>query len=896
MATSLMYTASSPESCWSELGGKAQNLWHLSRQGLPVPPWWVVSTRAFDLACAEQTQTIERLLSHLNIQSRLSLEQTAFQLQQLMLSLPFPEELQQALAQSLPKEGRFAVRSSAVGEDSPLHSFAGQFDTWLCVPRTQVESRIRACWAALFNERLLVYLYERSLSPVQMRMAVVIQQMVDSRASGVIFTANPLGDLNEVVISAGYGLGEGVVSDQVETDTYRYQRGTGDWEVHIAEKSCQVVPAPDWGTQLEDVPRSLRHEPVLTTEQRESLLALALQAEARYQHYQDLEWAQDQDGNFWLLQARPITTIPRGRRTLFDNSNVVESYPGITSPLTFSYIRGAYEVIFRNAALRIGVPQEMVFAQQTVFRNLIGHLQGRVYYNLSHWYAMFRLLPGTEPYIRVWEEMMGIRQREGENARPRLDWRRHWREWMRIAWRLGKLFWHLDTEMQAFRSKFERVYQEFRQKNLTAMDTHELLETYTNLCATLLYGWEITVLNDGFAFIFSALSRKLLEKAGFSESQALFNALLCGVAGMESVKPVRSVIALAEQVRGNPELLAWLQQHGEDSQVLERLAASPFQDFSQAIQEHLLTYGDRSLAELKLESPSLRECPQQLIRWILGYVPGPLTVAEMEAHEQSIRQQAEQRLQQESRLNPIDAVILRKSLNYARRSINYRESARLDRARSFGMVRQIFKQLGEKLTEAGALEQPQDIFLLSLEELMAFVYGHGWVSSLKTRVAERRSEALQWQHQHPRERLLTQGPVAMNLIPQRPPAAKQAGSALRGTGCAAGIVTGEALIVTDPRAVQGDLRGKILVAEMTDPGWVFLMIAASGLIVEKGSLLSHTAIIGRELGIPTIVGVTGATQRLRNGQILTINGQTGEIHIQENGATVAPSPSLSKYP
>lgn len=892
MATSLIYTASSPDSCWPELGGKAQNLWHLSRQGLPVPPWWVVSTRALDLACAAQTEEIQRLLSRLNVQSRMSLEQTAFQLQQLILELPLPETLQLALNQTLPTEGRYAVRSSALGEDSPLHSFAGQFDTWLCVPRAQVENRLRECWATLFNERLLVYLHERGLSPLQIRLAVVIQQMVESRAAGVIFTANPLGDLNELVISAGYGLGEGIVNDQVETDTYRYQRGTQSWDLQISEKFCQVVPAPEWGTQLGDVPVALRRQPVLNAAQRDSLLALALQAEARYQHCQDLEWAQDTQGQFWLLQARPITTIPRGRRTVFDNSNIVESYPGITSPLTFSYIRGAYEILFRNAVIRMGVSRELVFAQQTVFRNMIGHLQGRVYYNLSHWYAMFRLLPGTEPYIRVWEEMMGIRRREQQTDPPRLDWRSNWRKWAGIAYHLVRIFWRLDAEMQAFRTKFERVRMDFRQKDLATMDAHELLETYTNLCSELLYGWEITVLNDGFAFIFSALSRKLLEKAGFSESQQLFNELLCGVAGMESVKPVRSVIALAEQVRQKPELLAWLQRYGEEPRLLELLVSSPFQDFNQALQEHLEAYGDRSLAELKLESPSLRECPQQLIRWILGYVPSTLTVAEMESHEQAVRQQAEQRLQRESRLNLFLAIALRYSLHYARRSINYRESSRLDRARAFGLVRQIFNQLGQTLSEAGALDQPQEIFLLSVEELMAFVYGHGWVPSLKTRIAERRAEALQWQSQQPRERLLTQGPVAMNLIPQRPAAQFETDSGLRGTGCAAGIVTGEALIVTDPRVVQGDLRGKILVAEMTDPGWVFLMIAAAGLVVEKGSLLSHTAIIGRELGIPTVVGVAGATQRIQNGQTLTINGQTGEIQIQENGAALAVS-SLS---
>ncbi|PIQ25119.1 hypothetical protein COW36_20620 [bacterium (Candidatus Blackallbacteria) CG17_big_fil_post_rev_8_21_14_2_50_48_46] len=892
MADSLIYTAQSPETCWPELGGKAQNLWHLSRQGLPVPDWWVLSTRALELACEPMQEEIQRLLSRLNTQSRLSLEQTSFQLQQLILELEIPAALREELRTALPEEGIFAVRSSALGEDSPLHSFAGQLDTWLCVPRFQLEDKLRQCWAGLFNERLLVYLHERGLDPTRLRLAVVIQRMVESRASGVIFTANPLGDLNELVISAGYGLGEGVVSDQVETDTYRYQRGTQEWEVQLSDKLKQVLPAPGGGTQEAEVPEAQRSKPVLDSAQRITLLALALKAESRYQHCQDLEWAQDAQGNFWLLQARPITTIPRGQRTVFDNSNVVESYPGITTPLTFSYIRGAYEILFRNSVIRMGVPHALVFSKQTVFRNLIGHLQGRVYYNLSHWYAMFRLLPGTEPYIRVWEEMMGIRRREEQTGQPRLEWKEHWREWLGIARKLGKIHRNLDAEMLAFREKFQRVSQAFQAHDLQAMDSHALLETYTNLCSDLLYGWEITVLNDGFAFIFSGLSRKLLEKAGFADSREIFNHLLCGVAGMESVEPVRSVIALAEQVRAEADLHDFLERHGEDPEILTRLRYSRFSEFYTAVETHLAAYGDRSLAELKLESPSLREAPQQLMRWILGYVPGSLTVAELAAREAEIRTQAESRLQRESRLNPLMDMLFRYCLKQARRSINYRESSRLDRARSFGLVRQIFNVLGQKLAEAGALEQPRDIFLLSIEELMAFVYGHGWVPSLKLRVAERRIESVQWYAQQPRERLLTQGPVGLNLIPQRPPEPLEQGSALQGTGCAPGLVTGEALIVTDPAAVTGDLKGKILVAEMTDPGWVFLMISAAGLVVEKGSLLSHTAIIGRELGIPTIVGVSGATRRIQNGQRLSLNGQTGQIQILENGASLPETASV----
>lgn len=219
----------------------------------------------------------------------------------------------------------------------------------------------------------------------------------------------------------------------------------------------------------------------------------------------------------------------------------------------------------------------------------------------------------------------------------------------------------------------------------------------------------------------------------------------------------------------------------------------------------------------------------------------------------------------------------------ARRSVRYRESSRLDRARSFAVARDIFNQIGANLTHEGAIESPTDIFYLSVDEVLGFISGSSINCNLKWLINQRRADEERYKTDQLADRIKTQGTAYLNTFPPRYPPHLRPSSddgSLRGIGCSTGVITAEAVVVDDPKNVQ-DIHGKILVSQMTDPGWVFLMISAAGLIVEKGSLLSHTAIIGRELGVPTVVGVCGATRAIQTGDTITVNGQTGSVTIDQ---------------
>jgi pyruvate,water dikinase len=301
----------------------------------------------------------------------------------------------------------------------------------------------------------------------------------------------------------------------------------------------------------------------------------------------------------------------------------------------------------------------------------------------------------------------------------------------------------------------------------------------------------------------------------------------------------------------------------------------------QLIERHLDLFGDRCLEELKLEAVPFRDEPKKLLALVQTYSSSDVKVDEMVAKEHAIRDQATVVVNKALRFKPLYSLWFRWALAMARRSVRYRESSRLDRARSFGIVRSLFRQMGKNFAEEGAIEDSEDIFYLTVEEVLGFVAGSSVNKSLRWLIDERKKTESTYEATQPADRIRTQGTTYLNTVPPRYPAHLRVPAmdgSLEGVGCSAGVVTAEAVVVNDPKTVK-NIEGKILIAQMTDPGWVFLMISAAGLVVEKGSLLSHTAIIGRELGVPTVVGLPSATVRIKTGDIIKVNGQTGIVEM-----------------
>lgn len=853
----LILDADAPSAALGRLGAKGERLWQLSRLGLPVPAWLCVDAGLY----AEVREEIQPLLEGLEPGDYARRGQT-------LLAERFPHErLQWQLSDRLDSERFYAVRPSLCDDSGQL--FSAPLASWLQVPAAEITRHVLVCWQALFDPALLVWLHEQNLPHQALRLAVLVQEMIASEAAGLMFMANPVGALTEVVVNAAYGFGQGLSSGQVEADTYVYDRLSSQWTHGVASKRFQIGPAHFGGTERRLVPPERQARSVLDTEQCQTLLELGLHAQASEPSVLELEWALDAQGRFWLLLARALPGLPQGEDSWFDQRPLAESFPGLSSPLTFYWVKDFYAEALAGLARRLGTPDPQVASEDLC--HLFGHLEGRIYAHLSAWSRLCALLPAHENSLRQLGSSLGLMPPTLTGHSPPAAWTLP----LTLALRLLRLHPHLHADLQAFQNQLDHTGQAFWNQESQVLEPQALLRSFRQVRAEVLPAGELELLLEISTQAWLAAVRALLTRAGFTNAEALSNDLLCDAAGSESIEPVHSLLGLASEVRREPALRVFLESQRQhyDPAALE----NAYPAFMQLWLRHLDRYGDRALGELKLETVTLREDPRLMMQWILDYAASPLTTASLNTRERLLRHGAEARLQTESQLSPLLKPLLNLCMNQARRCLRARERHRLNKARAFGMVRRIFRRVGEQLQSHQLLEDSADVVWLSMTELETLVYGSGlqpesWIELID----QRRRQYQLWSQLSLPDRILCRGPVAQNTIPAR--RASGHSRRLLGLGCSPGLVSAEAVVIANPSEAK-DLQGKILVAELTDPGWVFLMIQAAGLIVEKGNLHSHTASIGRELGIPTIVGVPEVTRRIHSGQMLTINGQTGEVEL-----------------
>jgi phosphohistidine swiveling domain-containing protein len=915
---SLILDAGAPPALLAaEGGGKAANLARMVGLGLRVPPWFCVSARLYGTFMAQNDIRPE-------VDADEPLGAAAERLAARILGGRLAPELAAAITERLATDqldDRFvAVRSSGLDEDSAQHSFAGQLSSFLYQkgPRAVLDALLR-CWASAFSERALAYRTERGLPLSDIRLGVVVQRMVEPIAAGVAFSRNPVRptDRDTLLVSSVWGLGEGLVSGAVDADHFEVRRETLEIQPTLADKSHAVRPQPDGGVHTVEVPLADRGRPSLSDAQVREVAGVALRLEQALGAPQDLEWAIEGDA-LHLLQTRPITHLPPDAAfdarvmgdgvILWDNANIIESFCGVTTPLTFSHACRGYYSVYRQFCALMGVPPRVVEAHEPMFRNMLGLVRGRIYYNLLNWYRLLALFPAFGTSGAYMETMMGLKQSLGPElaSQVELPAARHptWRKlWLAVVslYRYARI----NRLIAAFETNLETVYQRFRKSDLTALALPEQMALYNQLEEELLQRWQAPIVNDGRCMMAFGLLKALTERwlGGEGDGQgegnahgdgqtggALQNDLLCGQGDVESTMPTKMLMGIAQQIdRGDPVFRAWLLETPAADVAAELTRGAGGGDVGVTFRDFLDRYGFRCVDELKLEAPDLHTDPSFAIQAIAGYLRGgTYAVATMEEREAAIRRKAEELVR--ARLTGPRRALFFAVLRLARRAVRDRERLRFGRTKTFGLARRLVRAMGQNLVSLGQLGAVDDVFYLTIEELAAYIEGRAVTSELGGLARMRRAEFDEYRRTPaPPDRFVSVGTVgavaAHSALLAGGDLLASTGSVstdpdvLIGTPCCPGIVEGTARVVHSVKDADG-MRGEILVTERTDPGWVPLFPTCSGLLVERGSLLSHSAVVARELGLPTIVGISGGLMtRLQSGQRVRMDASRGEIRI-----------------
>ena len=500
---------------------------------------------------------------------------------------------------------------------------------------------------------------------------------------------------------------------------------------------------------------------------------------------------------------------------------------------------------------------------------MLGLLEGRVYYNLLNWYQMLSLLPGFDRHKVSWDQMIGI-SKEIEFNKSNLTIINKIYAFIIM---IKKLLCGAHNA-KIFSKYYKSIYLEFKKIDFAKESEHTLLHIFNSLTEKMTLKWHLTLYNDFCAMKYYDWLKKLCIRWKLNQNVNMHNDLLCGQKDIESVEPVHAILNIVELIKQNKPFCD-LFKSNEADMIWENIQnIEIYRDLKNTLNKYLDHYGDRGTEELKLEVPTYREDPVSLISLIKNYYLSQVSLASLKKREFQIRKKADVYVNANLK-NPLRRLIFNFVLLQARQAIKNRENMRFARSRLFGIVRKLFNQLGLIFSEKGILNSGKDIYYLTIDEIHDFICGTAVTQNLKHLINLRKNDYVKFSQKNPEGRFQTECiPYIYQSSNQR--ISKAFNNSLNGTGCSSGIITGKAKIVKNPQDTKTG-SNDILVAKSTDPGWIFLMLSCKGLIVEKGSILSHSAIIGREFGIPTIVGAKNATQLIPEESKVTLNGGTGEI-------------------
>jgi pyruvate,water dikinase len=911
----------------SELGGKAQNLFLLRELKTQVPPLFVVGTEAYKRH-SEKIPHFKDLL--LELESEHFIEK-ARALRQAIINEPLQteifEDLKGAFGECFSEEDFVAVRSSALGEDSKEQSFAGQMDSFLfCQGIEDIAQALKKCWASLFSDRAITYRKMAKLTSLP-EIAVVVQKMVEGSRSGVCFSRNPLSqEPNELLVTATFGLGEGIVSGALNTDQWILDRNTFEvLSVEITEKDrlFKFDEEHKRGTCEVDCPTELRSKASLSEEDLRQLAKEALRIEKAFQCPQDIEFTFQGDELF-ILQTRPITTLMaqenetrqienRAYETIWDNSNIVESYSGVTTPLTYSFANHCYYMVYVQFCEVLGVPREKIQKLDFNFKNMLGLIHGRIYYNLKNWYRLISVLPGYEYNKTFMEQMMGVKEEHrlapGETLIEEISSaQKYLVELPRLLWvgaNLTYQFFALDRKVKRFIDVYEAVYFKYKDQTFETYSLHQIVSAYDEMERRVLRNWKPPIINDFMAMIFYGVLKSIILKWNLDQSGSLQNQLLGGQGNVESTLPIKRLEEIADVIRSDAKL-------SEAFKLLDRVAlkekllgpnavlSASEQGLRSQIKAYLDEYGFRCMNELKLEEPSLKDQPEFLFSILKNYSLNPKL--EDQALSETEAQMAYENVRETLKKNSIWGLSIKWQtfkfvLNFAKKAVKVREYQRFARTKMFGVMRTLFRAAGKKLHELSVLSDPKDVFYLTKDELFGFVAGASVTFDLKNLVEMRKKEFETYKKEEELpDRITTRGAVYLSknleIVPAAPLA--QSEGILKGTSCSPGKIRGRVKVILSP-SDDMNLNGEILVAGRTDPGWVTLYPSASGLLIERGSVLSHSAIVARELRLPAIVGIPNITKILKTGDLVEMDGEKGIVtKLSEVSSEIEPCRNVER--
>ena len=838
-------------------GGKGSALDKLAALDVRIPSTGVITTAAYE--SFERLPEIAAFVADLKtgeIPDPTAHDEHRRLVDETFLAVPLPHDVAaevDQLAATVGGDGLVAVRSSATAEDLESASFAGQYESYLNVDATGVHDAVRLVWASLWYPAPRAYRRFRQIDEHDLTMAVVVMRMLDPSEAGVLFTVDPGGGDDAVRLEVVQGLGEQLVSGEKTPDAYVIER-----ETMVEEFAAISPPLRDLATE-------------------------ALRLEEALGAPQDIEFAVH-DGDLYLVQARPITTVVDasrtddgfdfscGAETTYTTAGIAETMPGVLSPLSWSINSWLLENGFRNLFDLLGGGADVLTHEHA----LIGRFRGRAALNLDAMSDAAASIPGGSPdelQRQYFGEAMPREDGETPQAAP-LSRSAGAAQGVRVLRARRSAVEESEVVIQAVNNLMED------EPGLVRMSDAELFAYWNRL---MHLGQRVASAEVAVAAMASAAHRSVevfLERHMSVAEAASSARALTSIEGAER----RSRIALAlddvtRRIRDDAELRAMAVEDWETTRdALE--ATVPGRRVILDFMEALRRAGSTGI----FAGPTWDEVPN--LAWLTIFTelespPEKSGAAERRADALDV---LEDKLTSTSKwrwtrfvtgqVMDVRRRFLRREAADAAELLHRRELTKASLLIIGGVVRHANIEIGVRLHERGLLESPEDVEMLSIGELRALVGGDAPTHEV---IAQRRRRNLEASQAEPL-------PLVWSGQPPETPAAEITGEHVEGWSASPGRYEGRARIVDSP-ATSELRRGEVLIATTTDASWAPLFMAAGAVVVEQGGPLSHAAIVARELGMPAVANVPGLIARLRHegeAPLVTVDGTEGVVIIHGN--------------
>jgi pyruvate,water dikinase len=895
------------------VGGKGANLGELIKTGLSVPKCFCITTEAFQQFIDQPRlyDSILRLVAGTDVYDIKNLQRHGARIRGLIVDAEIPSHVTDAILTAYHRlcavdsgdhYGFVAVRSSTTAEDMPEVSFAGQHETFLGVSGDeQLMHRIKDCWASLWADRVIAYREKKKLDHSRIFISVVIQKMIESETAGVMFTVNPVtGNEDEIVIEANLGLGESVVSGKIVPDRFVVSKKTGDLlSQRVAEKTSRVVidRTGERGTLEEAVLAGERTKAALSDKQVTELAGIGRRLEEHFGAPQDVEWGILRD-KIYILQSRPATAIgavdevrkiltrevhrlkklANGKEIVWSDMFFAELLPTPT-PLSFDFAGRMAEGVF-NAFDTLGVGD---------FRGIelpILVVCGRSYFNVNEVAAMsvmqglpvenkvLELLSG-DPAQVDFEKMYVLKKL---NLVDVVKAPLYLVRGLAFGLRIIRFIRNYD---RMYREEILPPYQEYlseiRGKDYAEKSEEELLSTLRDLFAHAANEprkwWE---LGNVMSFITYGWLDWIIKH--WNRDPTVAPELIKGMPGNKTLETNIEIWKLSEQAKELSDVFLGHKPEDIGSLLAE---SDKGRQLIENVRVFLETYGHRVCGELELANRRWRDDPSFVYgviqKYLLTKSPNPVEqFAEQKKNGDEVAREVERHLSSGilNRILPFKKMMFRRALKRARTYAPYRETPKFYFLMEFAVIRDVALEIGRRFVGRGALAEANDVFYFDLGEIGEVVRSIVGADEARRLALVRKRE---------REIGLTIDlPTTIfssELDELGKPNEQESAMVLSGIPVSPGTSTGPARIINDPSEFSEIQSGEIMVAGYIDPSWTSLFLTIKGMVLEVGTVLSHGAIAAREYNLPGIANVRDATKIIKNGQKITVDGNTGRVLI-----------------